>query len=273
MAPVTFRGVFSPDWIFIPQNEAQFYVELRSIVPQGMHARFIDDLVEKSTLSIRHKLTVMMYQAALISKLKPEEFVDFEEKDRYNAIPVQPAEVNHYGYSVMMRDIHEYRLYLALFLETFAATAFSLLDVTGHLLRDLYDIPNFTANNTTFSRILPEMQTKAIYPFLFQYAPGNPTSVPWIKPLKEIRNRTTHRPITDVCEVESIRRNSSYRPMSNPKGVFYLDPSIFNGTDVVLPDFMKQVFDGLEAFVEELYDKLQQTIVHTKSVKGSLPLD
>ena len=273
MASVSLRGVFCSDWVLIPQNEAPFYAELRSIVPPRLHARVIDDSVEKSTLSIRHKLTVMMYHAALINKLKPEEFVDFEEKDRYSAVPTQHAEVHHYGYSVKMNNIHEYRLYLALFLETFAATAFSLLDVIAHLLRDLYQIPNLTSENTTFRKILPTMQPKVIYPFLIQYAPGNPTSVPWIKPLKEIRNRTTHRPITDVCEAESRRRNSVFRAMPEAKGFFYLDPTIFGGIDVLLTDFVTQVYDGLEEFVEDLYDHLRQAIIQAGTTKGSLPLD
>jgi hypothetical protein len=164
-------------------------------------------------------------------------------------------------------------LYLALFLETFAATAFSLLDVTAHLLRDLYQIPNLTPENTAFSKILPAMQSKMIHPFLIQYAPGNPTSVYWIKPLKEIRNRTTHRPITDVCEAESRRRNSVFRSMPEVKGFFYLDPTIFGGVDILLTDFVTQVYDGLEEFVEDLYDHLRQAIIQTNMTKGSLPLD
>jgi hypothetical protein len=272
MASVPLRGVFCSDWVFIPQNEAPFYIELRSIVPSRLHPRVIDESVEKSTLSIRHKLTVMMYQAALISKLKPEEFVDFEEKDRYNRLPLQPSEVSHYGYSVQMNNIHEYRLYLALFLETFAATAFSLLDVTGHLLNELY-ILGYTPADISFHEIRKALQTKSIYPFLTQYAPGNATSVPWIKPLKEIRNRTTHRPITDVCEAEGRRRNSIFKSMPEAKGFFYLDPTLFGGNDIPLTDFLNQVFDGLEEFVEDLYDHLRQAIILAQSTKGSLPID
>lgn len=272
MASVSLRGVFCPDWVLIPQNEAQFYAELRVLLPARLHRRVIDDSVEKSTLSIRHKLTVMMYQAALISKMKPEEFVDFEEKDRYNTLPLQPSQVNHYGYSVQMNNVHEYRLYLALFLETFAATAFSLLDVTGHLLNELYLLGK-TPEDISFHSVRTALTTKSIYPFLTQYASGNATSVPWIKPLKEIRNRTTHRPITDVCEAESRRRNSIFKPMPEARGFFYLDPVLFGGNDKLLVDFIQEVYGGLEEFVEDLYDTLRQAIVRAQSTTNSLPLD
>ncbi|NTV99782.1 MAG: hypothetical protein HGA19_00585 [Oscillochloris sp.] len=272
MASVSLRGIFCSEWVFIPQNEASLYTELRSIVPSRLHVRVIGESVEKSTLSIRHKLTVMMYQAALISKLKAEEFADFEEKDRYNTLPLGPSIVNHYGYSVQMNNIHEYRLYLALFLETFAATAFSLLDVTGHLLNELY-ILGKTPEDISFHSVRTALTTKSIYPFLTQYAPGNPTSVSWIKPLKEIRNRTTHRPITDVCEAETRRRASIFKSMPEARGFFYLDPNLFGGTDILLSDFVCQVFSGLEEFVEDLYDHLRQAIILAQSTKGSLPID
>ncbi len=89
--------------------------------------------------------------------------------------------------------------------------------------------------------------------------------------MKEIRNHTTHRPITDVCRFQmtgDIHEVRSISTHSNEDTVFLLHQDISANPSIMLFDFVKEVYEGVELFVEDLYFYLRQAIRQS----GSLPI-
>lgn len=267
MAPVPLRTLECSDLVLVPQNEAAFIQEVKNVAnPRQMQSSVID--IEKCITSIRHKLSVVMYQGAIICRVNPNDFSEFERLANLKQRPTQPSNAIYKGCSYAMEDLEHYRLMVTFFIETFAATNFSLFDVCGYLLNNLYDL-GLTAERTSFHKaceLLKAKKSGAVDPvltFLQTYDLSHATPAPWLKPLKGIRNRTTHRPITDICDVVISRRTGFYGEFNEQSTVFFLNKDLFPpaAPSVKLADFAEQVFNGIQEFVENLYQHLQQAVM------------
>lgn len=260
----------TPALIFVPQSEEALLREIRRVANPGQQRRDLVD-IEKSIASIQHKLSIAMYQAALICKVNTQDFQDFRSFADNNQRPSKKSHVDYKGCSYDMEDLHHYRLIVGFFIETFAAANFSLFDVCGRLLNDLYSLGR-TESKTSFKRAFEDLRDKknkqnhpdAIFLFITKYSLDknnlSPDMPVWLPPLEEIRHRTTHRPITDVCV---IRSNSSLYPeIHGSEAAFFLNRDLFASSsgEVLLSDFVQQAFQGMQGFVEELYELLRQAI-------------
>ena len=174
----------------------------------------------------------------------------------------------------------QYLLTLTFLIETFAATIFSLLDVSGSLINQLYKL-NIKEDEVTFHEALTKLQddgridpNDVVFRLLCSYSlsprkPPYDSTVPlrdviWMKPLKKIRNRTTHRPITDVCDF--IRRGDVHSVHTGdvPRTEFFLNENLLPGKK--LCDFVTEVFEGIEEFVEDLYFYLKEAVQRSTSL-------
>ncbi|MCI0564901.1 MAG: hypothetical protein L0332_31875 [Chloroflexi bacterium] len=224
--------------------------------------------IENSVYSIDHKLNIVRYNAGLIQEMNAEDF----RKHRYKLFDTTdlPRTAQYKQRCIFrMHDYDDYVLFLTFFLEAMTGASFSLLDVCGHLLKDMYDL-NLPRTEVTssgksrsiqisFANVTDDLQTRATttYNFLMQYRPGNPSSVLWIKPLKDIRNATTHQQITRICryvEDSSLHFSPDLQELRLNQD-FFTPPR-----DVVLKEFVEECFNGLEDFVTELYDRLRQAL-------------
>jgi len=267
-----------PDLVLTPQNELSFLQALELAANDGQKRSLVID-INQSVASIRHKLNIIMYQAALIYKMNTQEFLEFKISADKHQQPSAKSHVDYKGCSYDMEDLYHYRLMLVFFIETFAAANFSLLDVCGRLLNDLYDLGK-PATDTSFKVAYRDLKGKrgndpnAVFQFIFRYylarnAADRSVDMPfWLSPLEEIRHRTTHRPITDVCDARFI--SSLYPEIHGSEIAFFLNSNLFTPSNnhALLRDFVHQAFQGMQGFVEELYALLLQAVVQ----EGSLPL-
>jgi hypothetical protein len=222
-------------------------------------------------ISIEHKLNIVRYNAGLIQGLSEDDYLRFRHFHLLDADALSVDVSYKDRCRFTMTDIKEYRLFFTFFVETFAAASFSLLDVCAYLLKAIYDL-QFTDNNgrerrVSFVNALKEtnLQSRAIYNFLIAYKPGEANSVPWIQPLKKIRNKTTHSIITDICRLPPDSGNL-YDPPQLQQFLIY-EEFFPNETDETkLKEFVEGCFEGLESFVEELYDKLYQEVKGTRAL-------
>lgn len=277
MTSFSLRDIDCPEKILVLQNE----LNLRQAISNFATARQMRSLVqdiEKSLISIQHKLNVAMYQGGLICNLNPDHFTLFIEQPDPAKRELLVTDTLYKLCMYEMHDDHEFRLCLSFFIETFSATIFSLLDVVGHLLKDLYEL-SIPAHQVSFNKMIEAFKTKRpsdkLYDFLQIYQPNSPVPTkpqhanePWVDPLTKIRNITTHRLITDVCDAQLVRRSGIYNQLRSQKTQFLLDQSLFpTGTsDVELCHFVKDVFAGIQQFVEELYDRLRQAVEQSKQI-------
>lgn len=215
------RTINCTDIVLVPLNENVLLTEIRNVANPRQQRTLVPS-IEKSIKSVSHKLSVAMYQAALICDIKPDDFEEFERLEVLGQRPLQQSPAEYKGCVYNIEDIHHYRLLITLFVETFAAANFSLLDVIGHLINSLYDLGK-TEEKTSFHIAFEELHKRkksnpdAVYNLLSNYrlkidsnGPDNPNVVSWFNPLRKIRNRTTHQLITDVCEAQTLHRRSLY---------------------------------------------------------------
>jgi hypothetical protein len=262
-----------PDLVLTPQNEEQLLRVIDAVANPRQRSGVVVD-INKSVNSVRHKLSIAMYQTALICNVRADDYLFFEDCKKKKKKPRKFSRISYKGCDYSMRDLDHYRLLVMFFIETFSAACFSLLDVCGYLLNNLYDL-GLTAKETSFHKSKQEIQKKKattdpVIAFLSLYDLGAVSPVPWLKPLKEMRNRTTHRPITDVCDVTTWRRGDLLDENTQITSELYLNKNLFSPADPdrKLCDFVQESFQGLIDFVEELYRILIQEVQD----QGSLPL-
>ncbi len=275
MATTSLRGIECPDHILIPANEADLLVAIEAITNRRQYLN-----IRKSILSIQHKLNVAMYQAALVCRLNPNDFTLFERFRDPASRDVKSSDISYKICTYSMSDVDEYLLALAFFIETFAATIFSLFDVSGSLINQLYKL-NINEDDVSFHKALLQLQQQGsiapnddVFRLLCSYSPssrvtGYTSTIPlynitWMGPIREIRNRTTHRPITDVCDFTLRGDVHSVHSGDVPKTEFFLNENLYPGKK--LCDFVREVFDGIEEFVEDLYFYLRGAVQRSTSL-------
>ena len=271
------QGLYSSQTIIIPQNSNTFLQEVDNIALQNRAAHRRAKPIQNSVISIQHKLNVVRYNAGLIQNLDERDYLRFINLYLFPEVQnfVSSATFANRCTFEMTSDA-EYRMFLTFFMESFAAAAFSLLDVVAHLLKEIYDLQfvNRQGNsiNVTFINTLKESKivgNSNLHSFLLKYKPGTTNSVSWIKSLKEIRNRTTHRPITDVCRLPRPSSDGNLYEDHPDVNEFLLYDDVFDSTtNEPLKAYVEKCFDGLEEFVEDLYDLLSREI----RTSGSLPI-
>ena len=267
-------GLHRTETILVPSNAELLLTKINDLATDRQKRTLVGN-IEKSMISIEHKLNIVRYNAGLIQNLNEEDYLRFRYHHLYSNTTTLSADVSYKDRcQFTMTDIKEYRLFFTFFVETFAAAAFSLLDVCAYLLKDLYDL-QFTDNNgnrrnVSFINALKEPKlrsSRTIFNLLTAYKPNQSNSVTWIKPLKEIRNKTTHGIITDICRLPPDPGNL-YDPLQLHEFLIY-EEFFPNQTDETkLKDFVEECFDGLENFVEEFYDILRLEV----NTAGVLPM-
>ena len=275
---MTLQGLHGSQSIIVPQNSTPLLREIDTIANESGAARRRAKLIRKNVASIQHKLNVVRYNAGLIQDLEERDYLRFINLHLYDeiaSISSTTSFVDRCEFKITSDS--EYRMFLTFFLESFAAAAFSLLDVAAHLLKEIYDLQfvdrQGSSINVTFANALKESKiigNTNLHSFLLKYKPGTSNSVNWIKSLKEVRNRTTHRPITDVCRLPRSPSEGNLYDDLPTVNEFLLYDDIFDGTtsDEPLKSYVENCFDGLEQFVEELYDILFREI----RASGTLPI-
>jgi len=277
MTTIPLRGIDFSGRILVPLHANGLLNEIQAVTNQRQKDSIVRE-IQKSIISIQHKLNVAFYQAVLIRSLKTDDYTLFELYPGR----LSNSNVSHKICTYSMFNIDEYLLVLTFFIETFAATVFSLFDVSGSLINHLYQL-NLKEEEVDFKTVIWELQKQSridpnddVLRLLFSYYSWKKEpayfgttplrDVTWMKPMKEVRNRTTHRPITDVCNF--IRRGDIYSNLYQgvPETDFFLDRNISQNTRLF--DFAKEVFEGIELFVEELYTYLSQATQRS----GSLPI-
>jgi len=269
MATTRLRGIECPDRILIPMHQSTLLDAIKNITTKR---QFMD--VHKSILSIQHKLNIAMYQAALICQLKPEDFKSFEGyRDAAKRVE-HLSKIDYKICSYTMGDSDEYLLILSFLIETLASTVFSLLDVCGSLINQLYML-NIKEKEVSFYVAMQQIQKQGtidtndvVYRLLYSYystpdqtdyASKALKEITWVKPMKEIRNRTTHRPITDVCDFDERRDIYAGIHQEPSRPEFFINDTIIY-PNKKLCNFAKEVFDGVEEFVEDFYASLEEAV-------------
>lgn len=214
--------------------------------------------IEQNILSIEHKLNIMRYQNGLIQELDPSAFQCFRLQDTLREKRKEPhdCEESKVGFlnrcSFTMTNTDEYRLFFSLFLDTFAAASFSILDLVGQLLKNLYDL-QMEDHQVSYKAVLKKDRIKQhsdLYEFLARYLTTETHKVDWIEPLQKIRNIMTHRTITDICQLSS--------PMYQGTDEFLIKEE-FSTPDSrrELKKFVERCYSEYEKFVEELFNQLK----------------
>src|SRR5260370_36977811 len=135
MTTTPLQGLDSSDRIMIPRNAARLVSELQDVANQRQKDTLVFN-IEKSIMYIQHKLNVARYQAVLTRKLNTRDFTSF--KLHPGRVPSSDIAFNIFTYSMLNMD--EYVLVLTFLIETFAATVFSLFDISGNLINYLYNL-------------------------------------------------------------------------------------------------------------------------------------
>jgi hypothetical protein len=258
-------GLGSNQPIIIPDQVSPFL----SIVKDKTTDRARLKKIEAEVNSIQHKLNVIRYQAGLIQTLSENDYGEFIYREQNS------GKLSYADYQdrclFTMSNKHEYALFLTLFIETLSAGAFSLFDICAHLITDIFDLPlprSTSGGNRTidisYKQVLQESKLSqdfsGLYNFLYRYRAtsqnGNasPDQVPWIDPLEAIRHKITHKPITDIVNWKGDV--SVYGTEETAE--FFIHNNFFrnqpNGDN--LKSFAEKCFDGIEEFVDELFQKL-----------------
>lgn len=231
-------------------------------------------VIENSVRSLDHKLNVVRYNAGLIQEMNAEDFKKHRDK-LFSDMDLPRMVQYQQRCAFKVHDYDDYVLFLTFFLEAMTAASFSLFDVCGHLLKEMYNLSLPRTEPTPSGRrrdikisyinVVHDLETRspALFAFLRRYLPDDPNMVSWIKPLKRIRNATTHEQITRICryvEDSSLHFHPDVQELRLNQHFF--DPP----QEVALKIFAEECFNELEDFVTELYEKLRQTLDTDKSI-------
>ena len=260
---MTLYGLDSNQTIIVPDQASIFL----STVQSNTRDRPRLKKIEAEVNSIQHKLNVIRYHAGLIQALCEKDYGEFLYTANVS------GKISYADYQdrclFSMHNKHEYSLFLTLFIETLSAGSFSLFDICAHLITDLFDLPlprptrSGSIIDISYKKVLEENKLQNftdLYDFLYQYRAtsrtGNasPNQVSWIDPLEAIRHKITHKPITDIL----IWKGDAGVYSSEETAEFLIHDDFFtnqpNGDE--LKTFAKKCFDGIEKFVDELFQKL-----------------
>lgn len=269
----------SSDTIIIPNNANSFLSTVQATLPPvGGAGRRLEQDVKYAVISVEHKLNTVRFMAGLIQNIDEEAFSKFERYLLQSQSGTQSLETSRQATRTRfleraeftMYDLKEYRLFLMFFLEAFSAGATGLLDNCAFILERLFSL-QMQEKDITFIRVLGKTKIKNsnLYDFLKKYKENEEDNEPWVNPLKQIRNRTSHRPITEVCGLMEKERTLYSSP---PPVEFVLSQDMFppntSPRDRNLKSFVELCFQGLVDFVEEFYTSLS----HEVQSSGTLPL-
>ncbi len=129
MTTIPLRGIDFSGRILVPLHANGLLNEIQAVTNQRQKDSIVRE-IQKSIISIQHKLNVAFYQAVLIRSLKTDDYTLFELYPGR----LSNSNVSHKICTYSMFNIDEYLLVLTFFIETFAATVFSLFDVSGSLI-------------------------------------------------------------------------------------------------------------------------------------------
>jgi len=238
-----------------------FHSRLTALVPASIPERKLK-AIEPYIYSIDQKLNATRYSAGLLRSVQPDDYGKHYNSSVSGGHSSQTEYVGRCVYYA--KDWEQYALSLLFFIDTFSAAAFSLFDNSGHLIKELYNLP-ITPDRVNFYEVTNEIKTKSpnfYTKFFAQYRLDEASMCKdWFKFLKKLRNHMTHVEVTDI-----VRLDTPMRP--HPQEIFLRKDPISSPNDLVLKQFVEDCFNGLEEYVEQLYDKLAQQAEN----ENSLPL-
>ena len=212
--------------------------------------------VEPYTYSIDHKINVARYSAGLVRAVSPDDFGKHLNAARVSGMYSSQAE--YAGRCVYYaNDWEQYALSLLFFIDTFASATFSLFDISGHLLKEIYNL-SVSVDRASFVEASKELKDKSpnLYnKFLAHYILEETLLCEdWYRRLKKLRNYMTHEEVTNIVKLES--------PMPPHSQELLLRKNVI-GTDgdLVLKQFIEDCFNGLEKYVERLYEILAKQAI------------
>jgi hypothetical protein len=236
-----------------------FQTRLIALAPTSIPERKIK-AIEPYIYSIDHKLNVARYSAGLVRAVRPDDYGGHYYAKAsggcYSSQTEYPGCCAYYA-----NDWEQYVLSLLFFIDTFSAAAFSLFDSSGQLLREIYNL-SLTPDKANFFLATNEMKTLSPYfysKYFAQYRIDETSCKDWFKLLKELRNHMTHAEVTDI-----VRLDTPTPPHAHE--IYLRKDSIGSPNDLVLKQFIEDCFNGLEEYVEQLYDKLAQQAENEKSL-------
>jgi hypothetical protein len=250
------HGLDGNGLVLIPRQP--FNARITALVPTSIPERKIKAL-EPFIYSIDHKLNIARYGAGLVRAAQPKDYGGHYytgSPSTYISQTEYPGRCIYYA-----NNWEQYALSLLFFIDTFAASAFSLFDCSGHLLREMYNLP-LPPDEVSYYKVTSLMKTQSANfytKFFAQYRKEEALCKDWFKLLKELRNHMTHAEVTDI-----VRLDTPTPPHSNE--IYLRKDSIGAPSDLVLKKFIEDCFNGLEEFVEQLYDILAQQIENEKSL-------
>src|SRR6266699_9487 len=115
MTAIPLRGMNFPGRILVPLNANALLNEIQAVTNQRQKDSIVRE-IQKSIISIQHKLNIAFYQATLIRSLNADDYTSFE---LYPG-KLSHSNVSHKIFAHTMLNIDEYRLVLTFFIETFA---------------------------------------------------------------------------------------------------------------------------------------------------------
>jgi hypothetical protein len=236
-----------------------FHTRLLALVPTSIPERKIK-AIKPYSYSIDHKLNVARYSAGMVRAVRPDDYGGHYYANanggRYLSQTEYPGRCAYYA-----EDWEQYVLSLLFFIDTFSAAAFSLFDSSGQILREIYNL-SLTPDKASFYLATNEMKTQSpqfYSKFFAQYRLDEASCKGWFKLLKELRNHMTHAEVTDI-----VRLDTPTPPHEHE--IFLRKDCIGSPNDLVLKLFIEECFDGLEEYVEQLYDTLAQQAENEKSL-------
>jgi len=158
MTTIPLRGIDFSGRILVPLHANGLLNEIQAVTNQRQKDSIVRE-IQKSIISIQHKLNVAFYQAVLIRSLKTDDYTLFELYPGR----LSNSNVSHKICTYSMFNIDEYLLVLTFFIETFAATVFSLFDVSGSLINHLYQL-NLKEEDVDFKTVIWELQKQRLLP-------------------------------------------------------------------------------------------------------------
>jgi hypothetical protein len=209
--------------------------------------------IEPYTYSIDHKINVARYSAGLVKAIQPDDFGKHLNAASVNGSHSSQAE--YVGRCIYYaHNWEQYALSLLFFIDTFAAAAFSLFDISGHLLKEIYNLSVDQASFFKVSKELELLSPNLYNKFLAHYILEEAVCEEWFTHLKKLRNHMTHAEVMDIVKLES--------PMPPHMQIILLKKEVIgSSTDIELKQFIENCFDGLEKYMEKFYEILAKQAI------------
>lgn len=258
----------APDTIVQLAAANDFWAAVDSVTDRRVDRNIRRDILA-SFKSLNHKLNAIRYNAALIQTLSEDDYADFIHPPHQGYASNSNVQFQHLC-TLEMHNRYEYHFILTSLVENLSAAAFSLFDVSAHLLNDVFDLQ--IPGKINYKKALQNSALQGyatLHDYLLRhcatpYSPMTPSPnlVNWVGPLEQVRHRMTHRQITDI--LRSDNDGNLTMPDNNR---FLVNENFFPSSQAEnLKTFAERCYVGLVEFVTKLYEQLIDKINNAGTV-------